>query len=133
MLRTTSAASAASAALAATRPSPTALARSSVRFHRISSYPEPASLRAIAAPILPVPSSATFTCHMVGGGREGSGRVGSADRDQRLVGADHLALLDVDLGHLARLRGHDVVLHLHGLEHRHDVAQLDVVADAHRH
>src|SRR5215469_10907601 len=50
-----------------------------------------------------------------------------ADRHQGLVGGDHVALLDVDLHDLAGLRGHDVVLHLHGLEHGHHVAQLDLV------
>src|SRR5579864_6123743 len=52
----------------------------------------------------------------------------SRHRQEWLVGADDLALLDVDLADLPGDRGDDVVLHLHGFEHCHDVAELDVIA-----
>src|SRR5262252_1221654 len=68
------------------------------------------------------------SCRLSGPG----GRGALPDGDQRLVRGDHVALLDVDLQDVARLGGHDVVLHLHGLEHRHHVAELDLVADLYR-
>src|SRR5690348_14652117 len=52
----------------------------------------------------------------------------SRDRKQWLAGRDHLAFPDVDLAHLARHSGDDVVLHLHRLQDRDHVAKPDVVA-----
>src|ERR1700687_3363948 len=56
---TTSAPTAASAGVAATLPTPSACARSRVRFHSVSSWPAALRRRAIAPPIFPVPRMAT--------------------------------------------------------------------------
>src|SRR5207245_10552425 len=52
----------------------------------------------------------------------------SSHREQRLRGTDDITLLDIHLAHRAGDRGDDVVLHLHRLEHRYDIAELDGVA-----
>src|SRR5438132_10125460 len=118
MLRITSAPAAASPGSVATLPTPTARARSAVRFQRVSSWPAVWRRRAIAAPIFPVPNNATL--------------MALPDRHQRLIRLHDLTLLDLDLRHLTRLRADDVVLHLHRLQHRHHVTQLDLVTDLHR-
>src|SRR5487761_1262076 len=56
----------------------------------------------------------------------------SAHSQQGLVGADDLALLDVDLAHATGDRRDDIVLHLHRLEDRDHVAELHLVAGFHR-
>src|SRR5207245_10871088 len=57
----------------------------------------------------------------------------STDREQRLVRRHDLALLDVNRAHLAGDGGDDVVLHLHRLEHRDDIAELHGIARLHGH
>src|SRR5690242_673475 len=51
------------------------------------------------------------------------------DVDDRVLRRHDRSLADEDVGHLAGTRRRDVVLHLHRLEHRDGVAELDVVAD----
>src|SRR5438445_12326518 len=94
MLRTTSAPATASSTEPATRPTPTSRARSGVRFQSTRSWPAAASRRAMAAPILPVPSSATLTA--LGRNPAGPGsraRLSPADRRR-----DSGVTADLDLG-----------------------------------
>src|ERR1700693_250241 len=53
--------------------------------------------------------------------------------EERLVGADDLALFDVNVADATGDGRDDVVLHLHRLEHRDHVAKLHVIAHLHRH
>src|SRR5215472_1847031 len=54
------------------------------------------------------------------------------DVDQRIAGADDVALLHVDPCHAPAAGRGDVVLHLHRLEHGHDIAEVHRVAHGDR-
>src|ERR1700730_13837459 len=94
MLRTTSAPATASSTEPATRPTPTSRARSGVRFHSTRCGPPAASRRAMAAPILPVPSSAILTAL----GRNPAGPVSRARLSPADGRGDSGVTADLDLG-----------------------------------
>src|ERR1700736_1322809 len=94
MLRTTSAPATASSTEPATRPPPTSRARSGVRFHSTRSWPAAASRRAIAAPILPVASSAILTAL----GQNPAGPVSRARLSPADGRGDSGVTADLDLG-----------------------------------
>src|SRR5437764_5253888 len=54
------------------------------------------------------------------------------DHGDHVAGADSVARRNPDLGHRTRPVGVDVVLHLHGLEHAHRLAHVDLVALLHQ-
>src|SRR6186997_2028227 len=55
----------------------------------------------------------------------------SLQLEQRVSRIHRLARLDVDLGHRAFVLGADLVLHLHGFEHKDTLAGVDFLALLH--